>query len=76
MIIPSDRSEQADVSSLELHFERNFTSVYGINALKYLTREYGICDEKGKNYFLDYLVRTTDQKYAIEENGVTYHILR
>ena len=73
VIIPSDRSEQADVSPLELHFERNFTSVYGINALKYLTREYGICDEKGKNYFLDYLVRTTDQKYAIEENGVTYH---
>ncbi len=44
-----------------------------MNALKYLTREYGICDEKGKNYFLDYLVRTKDGKYAIEENGVNYH---
>lgn len=44
-----------------------------MNALKYLTREYGICDEKGKNYFLDYLVRTKDGKYAIEEKGVNYH---
>ena len=68
-----DRGEQADVSPLEFHFEQNFTSTYGMNALKYLTREYGICDEKGKNYFLDYLVRTKDGKYAIEENGVNYH---
>lgn len=68
-----DREEQADVSPLELQFERNFSNVYGMNALKYLTREYGICDEAGKNYFLDYLIRTKDRKYAIEENGVTYH---
>ena len=68
-----DRGEQADVSPLELQFERNFSNVYGMNALKYLTREYGICDEAGKNYFLDYLIRTKDRKYAIEENGVTYH---
>ncbi|WP_036612685.1 DEAD/DEAH box helicase [Oribacterium sp. P6A1] len=72
-ITVADRGEQADVSPLELHFERNFSNVYGLNALKYLSREYGICDENGKNYFLDYLVRTTDQKYAIEENGVSYH---
>lgn len=68
-----DRGEQAGVSPLELQFERNFSNVYGMNALKYLTREYGICDEAGKNYFLDYLIRTKDRKYAIEENGVTYH---
>ena len=68
-----ERGEQADVSPLEFHFEQNFTNTYGMNALKYLTREYGICDEKGKNYFLDYLVRTKDGKYAIEENGVNYH---
>ena len=41
--------------------------------MKYLSREYGICDENGKNYFLDYLVRTRKGKYAVEENGVTYH---
>ena len=68
-----DRGEQADVSPLELHFEQSFSNAYGINALKYLSREYGICDEDGKNYFLDYFVRTKDKKIAVEENGVTYH---
>lgn len=68
-----DRAEQADVSPLELHFEQNFTNVYGSNALKYLSREYAICDERGKNFFLDYFVRTKEKKYAVEENGVTYH---
>ena len=68
-----DRSEQSDISPLELHFEKSFSNAYGMNALKYITREYGICDENGKNYFLDYFVRTKDEKYAVEENGVTYH---
>lgn len=69
----ADRAEQLDVSPLELHFETNFTNAYGINALKYLSREYGICDDNGTNYFLDYMVQTKDGKYAVEENGVTYH---
>ena len=73
MITVGDRGEQADASPLELHFEQSFTNAYGINALKFLSREYGICDENGKNYFLDYLVRTRKGKYAVEENGVTYH---
>ena len=68
-----DRGEQADVSPLEFRFEQNFSNVYGMNALKYLSREYGICDEAGKNYFLDYLIRTKNGQYAIEENRVTYH---
>lgn len=68
-----DRGEQADVSPLELQFERNFSNVYGINALKYLTREYTICDDNGNNFFLDYFIRTKKEKYAVEENGVTYH---
>lgn len=72
-ITVADRSEQADVSPLEFHFEKNFSNAYGSNALRYLTREYGICDEDGKNYFLDYFVRTKDRKIAVEENGVTYH---
>lgn len=73
MITVGDRGEQSDVSPLELHFEQSFSNAYGINALKYLSREYGICDENGKNYFLDYFVRTRNGKYAVEENGVTYH---
>lgn len=73
MITISDRGEQTDVSPLEFQFEQSFSNAYGINALKYLSREYGICDENGRNYFLDYLVRTRNGKYAVEENGVTYH---
>ena len=73
LVTVGDRGEQLDVSPLELHFEKSFSNTYGMNALKYLTREYGICDEHGKNYFLDYLVRTKNGKYAVEENGVTYH---
>lgn len=69
----SDRGEQADVSPLEFYFEKSFSNTYGINALKYLSREYGICDDNGKNYFLDYYVRTKTGKYAVEENGVNYH---
>lgn len=42
MVTIGDRSEQADVSPLELHFEQSFSNAYGINALKYLSREYGI----------------------------------
>ncbi len=71
--VVGDRSEQVDASPLELHFEKSFTNAYGIQSLKYLTREYGICDEDGKNYFLDYFVQTKDQKIAVEENGVSYH---
>lgn len=48
-----DREEQADVSPLELHFEQNFSNAYGIQALKYLSREYGICDEKGSLFAAD-----------------------
>ena len=73
LVTVGDRGEQLDVSPLELHFEKSFSNTYGMNALKYLSREYGICDERGKNYFLDYLVRTKNGKYAVEENGVTYH---
>ena len=69
----SDRSEQAEVSPLEHQFETNFSNVYGMNALRYLSREYEICDEEGKYFFLDYLVNTSNGKYAVEENGVTYH---
>ena len=52
-----DRGEQADVSPLEFRFEQNFSNVYGMNALKYLSREYGICDEAVPTYVTDALVR-------------------
>ena len=53
----ANREDNADASPLELLFERNFTNVYGMNALKYLWKEYGVLDSEGHNYFLDYYVR-------------------
>ncbi len=69
----AERENQANVSPLEFDFEKNFTNVYGMKALQYLTREYCICDENGNNYFLDYFIRTKHENYAIEENGVSFH---
>ncbi len=69
----ANREENADTSPLELLFERNFSNVYGMNALKYLWKEYGVVDAQGHNYFLDYYVRTGDGGIAVEENGVSYH---
>lgn len=69
----ANREENADASPLELLFERNFTNVYGMDALKYLWKEYGVVDVQGHNYFLDYYVRTADGGIAVEENGVSYH---
>ncbi len=69
----ANREENADASPLELLFERNFSNVYGMNALKYLWKEYGVVDAQGHNYFLDYYVRTGAGGIAVEENGVSYH---
>lgn len=69
----ANREENADASPLELLFERNFSNVYGMNALKYLWKEYGVVDDQGHNYFLDYYVRTGEGGIAVEENGVSYH---
>lgn len=72
-ITVGDRAEQEDASPLEIHFENSFSNAYGMNALRYLTREYGICDENGNNYFLDYFIRTQTERYAVEENGLNFH---
>ena len=69
----ANREENVDASPLEFLFERNFSNVYGMNALKYLWKEYGVVDAQGHNYFLDYYVRTEDGGIAVEENGVSYH---
>ena len=69
----ADRSESAEVSPLEWKFEENFANVYGTQALKYLTKEYGITDVEGNVYYLDYVIRTANGMIAVEENGVNYH---
>lgn len=69
----ANREDNADATPLELLFEKNFTNVYGMNALKYLWKEYGIVDSNGNNYFLDYYVRIGNGGIAVEENGISYH---
>lgn len=69
----ANREDNADATPLELLFEKNFTNVYGMNALKYLWKEYGIVDSNGNNYFLDYYVRIGNGGIAVEENGIAYH---
>ncbi len=68
----------AKIMQMPLHWKSTLKiilqSVYGRNSLKYLQKEYGILDEQGNNYFLDYLLRTKAWRLsAVEENGVTYH---
>ena len=69
----ADRGEGTESSPLEFLFEKSFANVYGMDSIKYLWKEYGIVDTNGKNYFLDYYVRTETGNIAVEENGVTYH---
>lgn len=69
----ANREDNADASPLEFLFEKNFTNVYGMSAMKYLAKEHPIVDREGNNYFLDYFVRLNSGEIAVEENGVTYH---
>lgn len=69
----ANREDNAEASPLEFLFEKNFTNVYGMNALKYLWKEYGVIDNDGHSYFLDYYVKTEDGGIAVEENGISYH---
>lgn len=69
----ANREDLSDASPLEFMFEKNFTNVYGMDALKYLYKEYGIVDEDGNNYFLDYFLQKEDGGIAVEENGVRFH---
>lgn len=68
-----NREDVADVSPLEYLFEQNFTNVYGMDALSYLHKEYGIVDDEGNNYFLDYYLQKDQGGIAVEENGISYH---
>lgn len=62
-----------DNSPVEYHFEQMFSKVYGIDSLKFLEKEYSLTTLNGTTLYSDYVLETTTSKYAIEENGVTYH---
>lgn len=67
-----DRSDYLDASPLEMKFEDTFSSCYGNDSLKYLQKEYCVSDGDN-NYFIDYYLESDEDKYGIEENGVSYH---
>ncbi len=72
-ISTADRSNLADASPLEMEFENQFLDVYGSDSAKYLWKEYGLTDPKGRTRYFDYFIRSTDGDIAIEENGVHFH---
>jgi len=62
-----------DNSMNEHQFETLFSKVYGNDSLSYLEKEYALTTLNGNTLYSDYILETNDHKYAIEENGVTYH---
>ena len=62
-----------DNSALESIFENRFEDVYGLDALEYVYKEFGILDYNGRQVFMDFVVETNNGYIAVEENGVTYH---
>ena len=62
-----------DDTPLEKEFEDLFVEAYGNDSLNYLQKEYSLSLDNGRNAFVDYVVETDEESYAIEENGERYH---
>ena len=62
-----------DNTPLEKTFEDLFVETYGNDALGFL-QKYSVSLSNGRNAFVDYVVETSTGSYAIEENGVHYHL--
>jgi len=62
-----------DNSPVEHEFEKLFSQVYGSDSLTYLEKEYSLTTLNGNTLYCDYVLETTKNKFAIEENGVIYH---
>lgn len=63
----------SDNSVLESHFEKVFQDAYGSDSCNFLNKEFGVSIDKDTNAFVDYVIQTKDQSFAVEENGVSYH---
>ena len=77
-IITSDNAGTLDWSHidntyLEKEFEDIFSQCYGNDSIKYLKKEYSISLDNNRKAFVDYVIESKKQKFAIEENGVQYH---
>lgn len=62
-----------DNTPVESEFEARFQEVFGLDALQFVHKEYGLIDKYQNQYFYDFVVETSDLFIAVEENGVRYH---
>lgn len=62
-----------DNTPCEKSFEDDFIEAFGYDALECLQKEVAISNDKGRNYYIDYVVETKTGKFAFEQNGVRYH---
>lgn len=62
-----------DNTPLESAFESVFSDIYGPETLGCLHKEVPISNGSTGNFFIDYVVETKTEKYAFEENGISYH---
>lgn len=63
-----------DATALEYYFEQRFCECYGLNATKYLFKEYPITGKDGHTFYIDYCVEMKDGlRIGVEENGVKFH---
>ena len=64
---------EIDPTRPEYNFESLFEQVYGSQYLHALEREHQYVDLVGKSRYVDYLLKTTNAKIAIELNGEAFH---
>jgi len=67
------REQEIDPTLPEATFENHFSEAFDEQSLYALTREFEYYDYEDKRRFIDYLLKTESQSFAIELNGETYH---
>src|SRR5262249_15278337 len=69
---PNER--QATSSTSEDDFTTLFGQVFGLEKTLLLAHEYPVEDIYGGSRFVDYALRTTDEKVAFEIDGLQWHL--
>ncbi|HEV3343959.1 MAG TPA: DEAD/DEAH box helicase family protein [Pirellulales bacterium] len=73
--MPADSGDRQAVSTLgEDVFVELFAQVFGIEKVQMLVHEYPVEDIYGGGRFIDYAIRTPDDRIAFEIDGLTWHL--
>ncbi|HWB10761.1 MAG TPA: DEAD/DEAH box helicase family protein [Pirellulales bacterium] len=73
--MPADSGDRQAVSTLgEDVFVELFAQVFGIEKVQMLAHEYPVEDIYGRGRFIDYAIRTPDDRIAFEIDGLTWHL--